>query len=335
VPAGASTASAQRLKAPEASPPAQVQQTVGLTDISVHYHRPAIAGRKVWGELVPYDAVWRAGANENTTITLSTDVKVQGKPLRAGTYGFHVLPTQKEWTVIFSNATSSWGSYSYDQKEDALRVTVTPRQVPISVERLEYRFDDGDEKKVTLVLAWEKLAVPVAIEVDTPKVVMESMKKELRGQLGFAWQTWNQAARFTATNGGNLADALTMVDRSIGMNASYANHSTRALILDKQGKKPQAGEARAAALALANEADLNQAGYQLVAEKKLDEAVAMFQSIVQKYPSSWNAHDSLAETLAAKGDKPGALASYEKAASLAKDPVQKKRIEATIVQLKK
>lgn len=331
----ATTASAQRLKAPEASPPAEVSQTVGLTEISVSYHRPAINGRKVWGELVPYNAVWRAGANENTTITLSSDVKIGGKPLRAGTYGLHVIPTAKDWTIIFSTATSSWGSYSYDQKEDALRVTVTPKQAPTSVERLQYRFDDVDDRKATLVLAWEKLAVPIAIDVDTPKVVLDSMKKELRGQLGFTWQAWNQAARFAAANNGNLTEALAWADKSIGMQPTYANHSTRAFILDKQNKKPQAAEARTAALALATEADLNQAGYELMADKKVDEAIAMFRSVVQKFPQSWNAHDSLAETLAAKGDKAGAIASYEKALALAKDPVQKKRIEGTLAQLKK
>ncbi|MBX3158131.1 MAG: DUF2911 domain-containing protein [Deltaproteobacteria bacterium] len=331
----ASTAAAQRLKAPEASPPASVQQTVGLTEISVSYHRPAVSNRKVWGELVPYDAVWRAGANENTTVTFSTDVKVNGRPLRAGTYGLHMLPTQKDWTVIFSTATTSWGSYTYDPKEDALRVSATPVPVPIAVERLQFRFDNADDKRATLVLAWEKLTVPVAIEVDTPKIVMDSMKKELRGQLGYAWQAWNQAAHYAATNGGNLTDALAMADKSIGMTPTYANHSTRALILDKQGKKAQAGEARTAALALATEPDLNLAGYQLINDKKLAEAIAMFQSIAQKYPQSWNAQDSLGEALAMNGDKPGALAAYEKALALVKDAVQKKRIEGVIVQLKK
>jgi TolA-binding protein len=333
--ATATAAHAQRLKAPEVSPQATVQQTVGLTDITVNYHRPAINGRKVWGELVPYDAVWRAGANENTTITISSDVKVQGKQLKAGTYGLHMIPTKSTWTIIFSNANTSWGSYTYDQKEDAVRVVVTPKEVPISVERLQYRFDDIAEKQTTLVLAWEKLVVPVTIDVDTPKVVMESMKKELRGGIGFTWQGWNQAARYYATNGGSLDEALGMADKSIDMNPSYANLQTRALILDKQNKKPQAAETRAKALTLANEADLNQVGYQLMNEKKMDEAIAMFTSITQKYPESWNAQDSLAEALATKGDKAGAIAAYGKALAMVKDPVQKKRIEGTLATLKK
>src|SRR5688572_28068888 len=164
----AATAVAQpRLTAPEPSPRAHVEQSVGLTEIAVTYHRPAVDGRKVWGALVPYGEVWRSGANENTTISFSSDVKIGGKPLRAGKYGLHTIPTAKEWTVIFSTANTSWGSFTYDQKEDALRVTVTPRPLTAHEERLSYRFDEPSNTKVTLTLAWEKLAVPIAIEVDT------------------------------------------------------------------------------------------------------------------------------------------------------------------------
>ncbi|HEU4734212.1 MAG TPA: DUF2911 domain-containing protein, partial [Kofleriaceae bacterium] len=118
------TADAQvALKLPEQSPAATVSQTVGLTEITVVYHRPAVNGRPIWGKLVPYGETWRAGANENTTIAFSTDVKVGGKPLKAGTYGLHMLPTAKDWTIMFSTMTAAWGSFTYDQKEDALRVT--------------------------------------------------------------------------------------------------------------------------------------------------------------------------------------------------------------------
>ena len=126
------------LKAPEPSPAATVTQTVGLTELKINYHRPAVGGRKIWGGLVPYGEVWRAGANENTTITFSSPVKIGGKPLAAGTYGLHMIPTTKQWTVIFSNVSSAWGSFTYDEKEDALRVTVTPQPAEGFVERLSY-----------------------------------------------------------------------------------------------------------------------------------------------------------------------------------------------------
>ncbi|MEO8700296.1 MAG: DUF2911 domain-containing protein [Kofleriaceae bacterium] len=327
------TANAE-LKTPQESPHATVQQTIGLTVVTVDYHRPAVAGRPIWGKLVPYGEVWRAGANENTTITFSTDVKIAGKPLRAGTYGLHTLPTAKDWTVMFSTVASAWGSYTYDQKEDALRITVTPRATAQSEERLLYRFDDPSMTKASLTLAWEKLSISIPIEVETPKVVMASMRAELRGSANFTAEGWAQAAGYWLKNGGNLDEALKMADKSIQMQPGYANHMARATILEKKGNAAGAKEARAAALVLATENDLNQAAYRLMGEKKVDEAVALFQSIAQKYPASWNAHDSLAEALATKGDKAGAIAAYEKALGLAKDPVQKKRITATIAKLK-
>jgi hypothetical protein len=322
------------LKNPQASPASSVEQTVGLTDIKVTFHRPAINGRKVWGELVPYGEVWRAGANENTTVTFSSDVKIEGKPLRAGTYGVHMIPTQKDWTVIFTNMAVAWGSFTYDVKEDALRVSVKPRQASSNEERLTYRFDDPTNTKTTLVLAWEKLAVPVSIEVDTPKVVMASMRGELRGLPGFAPEGWAQAAAYWVKNGGPLDEALKMADKSIGMRPTYGSLNTRAAILDKQGKANDAKEARAKAMAIATENDLNLHAYGLIADKKVDEAIAEFKTIVDKFPASWNAHDSLGEALALKGDKAGSIAMYEKALALVKDPVQKKRIEGTLQRLK-
>ena len=333
--ATAATAAAQpALKLPEQSPGATVTQTVGLTEIAVSYHRPAVGGRPIWGGLVPYGETWRAGANENTTVTFSSDVKVGGKPLRAGTYGFHVIPTAKDWVIAFSNMSAAWGSFTYDPKEDALRVTVTPRTNATSEERLLYRFDDPTESKVTLVLSWEKLSVAIAIEVDTPKVVMASIRQQLRGQSGFSWQGYNQAAGYWLRNGGSLDEALKMADRSIDMTPTYQNQMTRAAILEKQGNAKGAAEQRAKAQSLATEADLNQAAYRLINDKKLDEAIKMFQTVTERYPDSWNAHDSFGEALALKGDKAGAVAAYTKALALVKDPVQKKRIEATLAKLK-
>jgi hypothetical protein len=323
------------LNLPEQSPGATVTQTVGLTDITVVYHRPAVGGRPVWGALVPYNEPWRAGANDNTTVAFSTAVKVGGKPLAAGTYGLHMIPTAKEWTIAFSTMNTAWGSFTYDQKEDALRVTVTPRTSSTSQERLLFRFDDPGETKTTLVLAWEKLEVPIAIEIETPKIVMASIRNQLRGPAGFTWQAHNAAAGYWLRNGGSLDDALKHVDRSIQMNPTYQNHMTRAAILEKQGNAKGAAEMRAKAQPMASEADLNQAAYRLLlTEKKVDEAIKMFQAIVEKYPSSWNAHDSLAEALALKGDKAGAAAEYKQALALVQDPVQKKRIETELAKFK-
>ena len=327
------TAYAQ-LKLPEASPGATTEQTVGITEIKVVYHRPAINGRTVWGQLVPYNEPWRAGANENTTVTFSSDVKVGGKPLKAGTYGLHMIPTAKEWTIAFSNMSTAWGSFTYDQKEDALRVTVTPRTEASSEERLSYSFDDVADGKATLVMRWEKLAVPIAIEVDTPKVVMASVRGELRGLAGFRHETLTQAARYWLRNGGNLDEALKFADTALQRGGQYQAHMVRAQILEKKGNAAGAAEERTKAQAVATEADLNQQAYSLLNEKKVDEAIKQFMAITQRFPESWNAQDSLGEALALKGDKDGARAAYTKALSLTKDPAQKKRIEAAIAKLK-
>jgi hypothetical protein len=327
------TAYAQ-LKLPEPSPGATVEQTIGITDIKVVYHRPAVNGRTVWGQLVPYNEPWRAGANENTTVTFSSDVKVGGKPLKAGTYGMHMIPTQKEWTIAFSGVATAWGSFTYDQKEDALRVTVTPRSEANSEERLSYHFDDVTDTKGTLVLRWEKLAVPIALEVDTPKVVMASVRGELRGLAGFRPEMLTQAARYWLRANGNLDEALKFADTALQRGGQYQTRMVRAQILEKKGNAAGAAEERTKAQAVATEADLNQTAYGLINDKKLDEAIKLFMSITQRFPDSWNAQDSLGEALAQKGDKAGATAAYTKALSLTKDPVQKKRIEGAIAKLK-
>jgi hypothetical protein len=114
---------ATELKLPTLSQRSIVTQRIGLTDITVNYYRPLVAGRTLWGKEIPYGKVWRAGANENTVISFTDDVSVEGKPLPAGAYGLHMIPAADQWTIIFSKNSTSWGSFSYDAKEDALRVT--------------------------------------------------------------------------------------------------------------------------------------------------------------------------------------------------------------------
>jgi hypothetical protein len=330
----AGTASAQQpLKTPDPSPAAGVDQTVGVTDIKVTYHRPGVNGRKIWGALVPYGEVWRAGANENTTISFSSPVKVAGKPLAAGTYGLHMIPTANQWTVIFSRVNTMWGSYGYDPKEDALRITVAPQPVEASEERLSYHFDDPTETAVTVALRWEKLRVPFKVEVDTPAVVMAHMRNQLRGVAQFDPIAWNQAARYWVMHGGNVDEAQKMVDRSLGMRETFGALNTRALIAEKKKDAKGAADARKRSMEIATEADLNQFGYGLMAQKKLDEAIAIFQKNVAAHPNSWNVHDSLGEAYLAKGDKKSAAESYGKALTLVKDAANKKRIEQTLQRL--
>ena len=144
------------LKLPTVSQRASTTQRIGLTDITINYCRPLVGGRKLWGAEVPYGKPWRAGANENTTISFTDDVSVEGKALPAGTYGLHMIPTADQWTVIFSKNSTSWGSFSYDEKEDALRVT-TKAQPAEMQEALLYTFDDVKPDSTTATLRWEKL----------------------------------------------------------------------------------------------------------------------------------------------------------------------------------
>ena len=331
----AAAASAQApIVLPQASPRAQISQTVGATEITISYHRPAVNKRKVWGELVPWKQVWRAGANENTTITFGTPVTVEGKTLAAGTYGIHMfLTSETDAEVAFSTQHQAWGSFSYDAKEDAARVAVHPRPAPFE-ERLSYRFDDPTDNEVTAVLHWEKLEVPFKIGVDTKAVMLASMRDQLRGLPRFSWQGWNQAAGYSVrAELGNWDEALGWADESIRLNENFTNLRTKAALLEKKGDTKTAAALRDKSLKLATEADMNQYGYTLLGQKKYDEAIAAFKGNTTKYPQSWNAYDSLAEGYANKGDKKLAVDFYSKALSMAPES-QKQRINDAIAKLK-
>ncbi len=244
-----------------------------------------------------------------------------------------MIPTDKEWTVIFSNMSTAWGSFSYDAKEDALRVTVTPKPSPFE-ERLSYTFEDPTEGSTTAVLRWAELAVPVRITVDTPAVVVESLRAQLRGLPRFGWQGWSQAAAYCLQHDVDLDQGLAWADRSIGLNENFTNLRVKAGLLEKKGDAQAAASLRAKAVQLAVEADMNTYGYQLLGDKKVDEAIVVFQKNVKDYPKSWNAYDSLAEAYGIKGDKKLATEYYSKALAMTTDETQKKRISGILAKLK-
>ncbi|MCU0365541.1 MAG: DUF2911 domain-containing protein [Ignavibacteriaceae bacterium] len=148
------------------SPKAIVEQTVGYTEVKIEYSRPGVKGRTIWGNLVPFNAVWRAGANEATKITFSTDVKIDGKKLRAGSYSFFAIPTTKTWTLIFNKVSDQWGAFEYNDVEDALRIEVTPMQNNCWQEWLAYTINKSSDKKAVVMLEWEKIKVPFNVEVE-------------------------------------------------------------------------------------------------------------------------------------------------------------------------
>jgi tetratricopeptide (TPR) repeat protein len=327
------TAQDPPLVLPKASPRATVSQTIGLTTISITYDRPGVKSREVWGQLVPYDSVWRAGANENTVIAFSSPVRVGGRDLPAGRYGVHMIPTRSEWTVILSRQADAWGSFSYDPKEDAVRLSARPVAAPFQ-ESLSYTLDDPGTGSAVATLHWEKLAVPFTVEVDSKRVVVDSLRQQLRGLGRFFWQPWNQAAAWCAANDVNLKEAADWAQSSIAINENFNNLRVKATLLEKLGDSAAAAQLRDRSFEVALEPDINAYGYQLLGAGKVDSAIAVFRKNVKDYPRSWNTYDSLGEAYAVKGDKRRAAEQYAKARELTKDPAQQRRISGILAGLR-
>ncbi|HXO21005.1 MAG TPA: DUF2911 domain-containing protein [Thermoanaerobaculia bacterium] len=240
-------ARAQQIDFPRPSPNASVSQMIGITEVTLHYSRPGVKNRKIWGGLVPYGEVWRTGANENTTIRFSTPVKVEGHELPAGLYGLQTIPTASQWTVIFSKDADQWGAFSYKQADDALRVEVQPRPAEPQ-ERMSFEFADLTDGSATVVLRWEKLLVPFKVEVDTPKLVAARAQSSLR------WQAANQAASYCLQNNTCLDEAGRWADASIALDANFSNCQTKARLLAKKNDWKGAVSYGEKALALAKTA---------------------------------------------------------------------------------
>lgn len=322
-------AQAPPLVTPKQSPRASVGQMVGLTEVSITYDRPAVDGREIWGKLVPFDSVWRAGANENTVIAFSSPVTLGGQDVPAGRYGLHMIPSAREWTVILSRQANAWGSFSYDPKEDLIRVATTA--VPSEPqERLLYTLDAPGPDSMVATLRWEKLAVPFTIKVNSTQVVVDSLRQQLRGLGRFFWQPWAQAAAWCNANGVNLAEAADWAQRSIAIQENFTNLRVKAALLEKQGDGASAATLRRRSLEVAGEADMNTYGYQLLGAGQTDSAIAVFRKNVKDYPKSWNAYDSLGEALAKKGDKKRAVEAYTKARAMTQDETQKRRIDGIL-----
>lgn len=321
----------QNLTLPDASQHAIVMQQVGLCEIKIDYHRPGVKGRMVWGGLVPFDQVWRAGANDNTTISFSKDVIVAGKNVPAGTYGLHMIPTENEWTIILNKDYRAWGSFFYKEENDQMRFKVKPQSSEFQ-EWLMYSFDDVTSNSTTASLSWEKLKVPFKIEIDLHKQMLDEMAVQLTGIPGFFWQGWNQAANYCYVNGIELEQGLVWADRSLGINKNVTNAYTKAAILNALGKKDEASKLKAEAFTNASEVDVNNLGYQLLGGGKIDDAIEIFKKNTELYPESWNVWDSLAEGYMNKGEKQHAIDNYKKALSMAPEN-QHERIKGALAQL--
>jgi len=328
-----SSAQSITLDIPRDSQHAKVIQRVGITDITINYHRPLVKGRKVWGNIVPYGQVWRAGANENTTIAFSDPVNIEGKSLAKGVYGLHMIPAENEWTIIFSKNSTAWGSFTYNQSEDALRVTVKPQPAEMK-EALAYEVDNVTPTSATITLRWEKVAVPFKVDVNTNEIVTESLHGQLRGLAQYTWDGWDDAATYLLTNKINLDEALKYEDRSIGVEERYDNLMNKSRILEALKRNDDAVAARNKALAMANVAQLHTYGRQLQQEGKQEQAFEVFRTNIKKNPNHWLAHNEASRIAVAKGDFDGALKEMKLAQAVAPEQAKSavegmlKRLEA-------
>jgi tetratricopeptide (TPR) repeat protein len=322
-----------QLTVPQVSQKAGVSQTIGVTDISISYHGPKVNGREIWGKLVPYNEVWRGGANENTTISFTDPVKIEGQEIPAGTYGLHFIPTETDWTVIFNKNYWAWGSFFYDQKDDQLRVKVKPVSTDFK-EWLSYEFDNPTDNSVDIALRWEKLKVPIHLELDVHEIVINHMKKELDNLPGFSWQGWNQIAAYALMNKIHMSEAMDWVDKSLTINKTFSNQLTKAELLEEMGKTSEAAELKEAAMKMGTEAEVNTYGYTLMGSGKTDEAIELFTKNTVDHPDSWNVWDSLGEAYGIKGNKDMAVKYYSKAYDMAPEN-QKGRIKGILKNLGK
>lgn len=299
------------LDLPRESQHATVTQRLGITDITVDHSRPSVKGRTIWGDVVPYDQVWRAGANENTTITFTDDAQVEGRAVPAGTYGLHMIPTRTTWTVILSKDHTAWGSFFYTPDKDAVRATVTPRPCAMT-EQVTYVFTDVTDSSTTLVMRWEKLEVPVRLGVDVHGIILAGLDDQLRGQTAFGWEAWYEAAKYCQLEKIAPDRAMAWVDRSIALRPNVENRMLKADLLAEQGKAAEAEAVRKRMVEEATNAELNTYAYTLLNQGKKAEAVKLFELNAERHPEDPNVFDSLGEGYMTNGQHEAAIKSFKK-----------------------
>lgn len=335
-----------------------VTQYVGLVRVTIDYHSPDVTGPqgesrrgKIWGQLVPFglanlgygsctECPWRAGANEGTTFEVSHDVEIQGKPLPAGIYGVHMIPGENEWTIIFSKNAKAWGSFFYDPKDDALRVTTKPKASEYH-EWLTYEFTDRQPDKATVALKWEELAIP--FEITVPRIVdyyVLQMKEELEGAAGFVWQNLDAAANYALQNGRNveaLAWATRAVNDPFSGNANFTTLMTLSQAQEANGKSAEAAATAKQAIehpaATANQ--IHQYGRQLIAKGKGEDALAAYKVSQKRFGEQWPVNVSMMRGYSAVGNYKEALKYAKKALAQAPDQANKDNLARLIERLEK
>ncbi len=234
---------------PQMSPWASVQQTIGTTVIAVDYHRPAVRGRQIWGKLVPYNQVWRAGANEATTIRFSDPVRIQNHLVKAGTYALFMLPRQGAWTVILNQRAKQWGAFEYDPRQDVLRLDVQPRTAPYT-EWLTYALDPTSDSTAYVELLWDRLKVSFLVEVDVEGMAAARMKR-LFAKHPNDWRVYAEAADYGLQQTVPLRQAIGWADHSLALQVNPTNLAVKARLLHEAGQKAESQALMERALRLA------------------------------------------------------------------------------------
>ncbi|GAB2586924.1 DUF2911 domain-containing protein [Spirosoma areae] len=327
---------------------ASVSEQIGLTTVTIHYDRPGVKGRegKIWGTPIAHygfqdlgfgpgqPAPWRAGANETTTITFSDNVRVEGRPLAAGTYGLFMNLGEQETTVIFSKIVVSWGSFYYDPAMDVLRVTVKNQTLDRVEELLTYSFINQTDSSAAVALTWEKRRIPFVISVDVVGQQMASFRRELLAKPGFTWQSLVQAATYCLETSHDVNQGLIWADQAI--NARYVGQknfqtlSTKAAILTALKKPDEATALMAEAMPMGNLNELHQYGRSLLAQKRNQEAFAVFKVNYNKNPNQFTTNMGMSRALVAIGKPKDALPYLQAALPQAPNPLNKANVEAML-----
>ncbi|MBI3217967.1 MAG: DUF2911 domain-containing protein [Bacteroidetes bacterium] len=325
---------------------------IGVTDIEINWNAPGVKGREgnIWGTPTAHygftvlgfgsngESPWRAGANENTTISFSTDVVINGKKLSAGKYGFFIALYQDTSTLIFSKISTAWGSYFYNPKNDVLRVgTMQQKDQKQSVERLDYTFSNQTDRSVEIALEWERWRIPFKVEVDLTATTLASIRAQLSGAMGFDPPSLQAAAAWCLGNNVNFEEALqwinVAVDPALGGVNSFAALSTKAGLLTKLNRKTEADQAMTQALENASALEMHGYGRQLLAEKKVKEAMAIFEKNYKKHKGAWPTNGGLMRGYSAMGDLKKALEYARLAFAQAPNELNKRALEQAIKTL--
>jgi hypothetical protein len=331
---------------------ASVTQFIGPVKVTIDYSSPAVHGPagtdrrgQIWGKLVPYGMTdlgvhggklspWRGGANENTVFAVSDPVTIEGQPLAAGQYGLQFIPGQDEWTVVFSKNAAAWGSFFYDESQDALRVKVKPGKHEYR-EWLTYEFTTRRPAEATAELQWEDLTVPLNIKVDNVnEIYVTKLRQELTGSAGFNPQAYDAAAQFCVQAGVHLEDALNWAELALNSPSlgqkNFDTLSTKALVLSKIGRDADSKTIMQTAVhdPSATSMQIHLYGRQLLAAKKNQEALEVFKLNAERHGDAWPINVGLARGYMAVGDYKKAAEYAQKALAQAPDSVNKKNLES-------